>query len=167
VTAAASDAVACRGGNGAVFADGSQCPQLRMVNSREKRPASMILYKKNFAPSKDIKISLIRQTALPCGRGLPIGKRIGSASQRAQGTAMDERVSLRSQLDQATTPTPQAAAIGEVVSNSRRCDRSGRSDRRRTAGRHHRAGWRDYQSRWRSAKGCRSPGRRHDAARAA
>jgi len=28
---------------------------------------------------------------------------------------MDERVSLRSQLDQATTPTPQAAAVGEVV----------------------------------------------------
>jgi hypothetical protein len=36
-----------------------------MVNSRKNRPAMAASHKKNFALSKDNKISLIRQSALP------------------------------------------------------------------------------------------------------
>jgi fructose-1,6-bisphosphatase I len=74
-------------------------------------------HKKYFGSAKDKKISLILQTGLLWRDGLPTGDPLcnGPAEGDDRGTAMDERLTLRSHLDQSASRLPNGPAVADVI----------------------------------------------------
>src|SRR5579872_6296609 len=73
-------------------------------------------YKKNFGKDKDKKISLILQTALSSPGGPAATRPADFAERRVTGgTAMEERMTLRSHLDRSASRTPQGSATAAVI----------------------------------------------------